>query len=93
MRFAAVVMLMLLLGSCATASINLDEPIAITSDKVSRIKKNVTTREELKTMFGEPEVKIPFPEGAAYFYKDSSLRSIWARFNEDWTVTDFEVSQ
>lgn len=93
MRRIAAVMAMFLLGSCATVSLNIDEPNAITGEKVSRIKKNVTTRDELKAMFGEPEIKIPFPEGAAYFYKDISLHSIWARFNEDWTVTDFEASQ
>ena len=93
MRLAAAVMAMFLFGSCATASLNIDEPGAITKDKTARIKKNVTTRDELKAMFGEPEIKIPSPEGTAYFYKDISLNSLWVRFNEDWTVTDFEFSQ
>lgn len=93
MRLVTAVMVLLLSGSCATASLNIDEPSAITTEKTSRIKKNVTTRDDLKTMFGEPEIKIPLPEGTTYFYKDINLHSIWARFNEDWTVTDFEVSQ
>jgi hypothetical protein len=92
-RFAIAFIVMLFAGSCATASLNIEEPTGITSEKTSRIKKNVTTRDELNAMFGEPEMKIPFPEGAAYFYKDISLHSIWVRFNEDWTVTDFEISQ
>jgi hypothetical protein len=86
-------MVMLFAGSCATASLNIDEPDAITAEKTSRIKKGQTTRDELKAMFGEPEMKIPSPEGATYFYKDINLHSVWARFNEDWTVTDFEISQ
>lgn len=93
MRFALAVVVMLFSGSCATASLKIDEPNAITAEKTSRIRKNVTTRDELKAMFGEPEMKIPFPEGATYFYKDINLHSIWVRFNEDWTVTDFEISQ
>lgn len=93
MRLVIAVMAMLFVGSCATASLNIDEPTAITVEKTSRIRKNVTTRDELKAMFGEPETKIPFPEGATYFYKDVNLHSIWVRFNEDWTVTDFEISQ
>lgn len=93
MRLVIAVMVLLLSGSCATASLNIDEPFAITTEKISHIKKNATTRDDLKAMFGEPEIKIPSPEGATYFYKDINLHSIWARFNEDWTVTDFEVSQ
>jgi len=92
-RFAVAVMVMLFAGSCATVSLNIDEPNVITAEKTSRIRKNLTTRDELKSMFGEPEMKIPFPEGTTYFYKDINLHSIWVRFNEDWTVTDIEISQ
>jgi hypothetical protein len=86
-------MVALFAGSCASVSLNMEEPTSITTAKASSIRKNLTTRDDLKTLFGEPEMKIPFPEGVTYFYKDINLHSIWVRFNEDWTVTDFEISQ
>jgi hypothetical protein len=93
MRVVVAVFILLFMGACATSSLGIHDTFAITTDKIAHIKKNVTTREDLRSMFGEPEIKVPFPEGATYFYKDINLHSLWVKFNEDWTVTDYEYSQ
>ncbi|MBI4664803.1 MAG: hypothetical protein HY751_00180 [Nitrospinae bacterium] len=78
---------------CATAPLGIDEPYRITAEKVGNIKEGVTTREDLKTMFGEPDMKVSAPEGAAYFYKDINLSSLWVEFTDDWTVSDYKWSE
>lgn len=89
---AAAVLASAVLAGCATPSLNLDYSTAINSDKVAKVKVGVSTREDLNELFGEPEMKVPTPDGICYFYKDLNLNSFWALFSDDWVLREYEWS-
>ncbi|MGK7345773.1 MAG: hypothetical protein ACNS63_08185 [Candidatus Nitrospinota bacterium M3_3B_026] len=88
----AVLFAFALFSGCATPSLGVEHPHAITGEKVGKVKTGATTRDDLDRMFGEPEMKIPTPEGVSYFYKDLNLNSFWALFSDDWILIDYEWS-
>ena len=92
-NIAIVFLLAVMMVSCATPSLNVQTSTTITPEKISKVKKGATTRQDLKEMFGEPETKITTSEGPAYFYKDVNLNSLWVQFNDSWVVTDYEWSE
>lgn len=88
----AVPLALALFSGCATPSLGVEHPQAITGEKVAGIEIGATTRDDLNRMFGEPEMKVLAPEGVSYFYKDLNLNSFWALFSDDWTLVDYEWS-
>ena len=92
MRVILFFSVVLLVSGCSTASLDVKDPRGIQSEKVSSIVTDVTTRDELTRMFGEPEMKIPAGGNSYYFYKDLNLNSLWVVFNEDWTVQAYKWS-
>ncbi len=96
MRVFLIFWIALYLGAgvtgCSTASLEVKEPNAITSEKMALLKRDGVTKDEVTEMFGEPEMKTPTSSGTAYFYKDLSLNSLWVIFNEDGTIKKYKWS-
>lgn len=80
------------LTACSTAPFQIDEPYAITKEKITLLKAEKATREDVTRMFGEPEMVTPTEKGAAYFYKGLNLNSLWVTFNADGTVNKLKWS-
>jgi len=90
---AAAIALMTIISGCSTPSLGLGYRQAITKEKVARIKIGETTRDKLNEMFGEPEMKVLTSDGVTYFYKDLNLNSLWAVFDDEWILRDYEWSK
>jgi outer membrane protein assembly factor BamE (lipoprotein component of BamABCDE complex) len=74
------------LSSCSTAPLQIDEPYAITKEKVAQLKASKATKQEVTQMFGPPEMVTPTKKGETYFYKSLNLNSLWLTFKADGTV-------
>ncbi len=74
------------LAACASNSLQIDEPYAITEEKIALLKEGKTTKDDVTRMFGEPEMVTPVKGGKVYFYKSLSLSALWVTFKPDGTV-------
>jgi len=84
-----IFMLAIALAGCATERLNLPVDYAITPENTARIKKGVTTMEEVKTIFGKPMDRLVFPDSESWFYKDFNLRPLQIEFDANGVVTDY----
>ncbi|VAX21000.1 hypothetical protein MNBD_NITROSPINAE04-578 [hydrothermal vent metagenome] len=89
--FTAIVMAGAL-AACASNSLQIDEPYAITKEKVALLKEGEATKEDVTRMFGGPEMVTPVKGGKVYFYKSLSLNSLWVTFKSDGTVKKLKWS-
>jgi len=80
------------LTACATDSLEVDEPYAITKEKIAQLKSKKSTKEELTRLFGEPEMITPVKGGEVYFFKSLNLNSLWVTFRSDGTVKKIKWS-
>jgi len=84
-----VIALAIILAGCATQRLNLPVDNAITLENRARIKKGVTTMEEVKAVFGKPMDRLVFPDNEVWFYKDFNLRPLQIEFDANGIVKDF----
>lgn len=63
------------------------------TEKVNLIKVNVTTKEEILKIFGEPINKLNVDEKEQFFYKDENLKSLWIEFDKEGKVYDYIYSK
>lgn len=80
------------LAACSTAPLQIDDPHAITKEKIARLKAEKATKEDVTRMFGEPEMVTPTEKGDTYFYKSLNLNSLWVTFKSDGTVKKIKWS-
>ncbi|HEB71659.1 MAG TPA: hypothetical protein ENI77_03460 [Nitrospirae bacterium] len=80
------------LAACASNSLQIDEPYAITKEKIALLQAGKTTKEDVTRMFGEPEIVTPVKGGKVYFYKSLSLNALWVTFKPDGTVKKLKWS-
>ncbi len=80
-------------GACATPSLEIDSPSAITRDKIAQLQKGVTTRQEVERLFGAPEMEVPTPDGVGYFFKDVNLGSLWILYDDEEKVAKYKWSR
>jgi len=62
-------------------------------EKVNIIKINVTTKEDILKIFGEPVNMLNVDEKEQFFYKDENLKSLWIEFDKDGKVYDYIFSK
>jgi len=92
-RSAILVATLMCFGACATPSLEIDSPHAITKDKIAQLQKGVTTRQEVERMFGGPEMEVPTPDGVGYFFKDVNLGSLWILYDDEGKVAKYKWSR
>jgi outer membrane protein assembly factor BamE (lipoprotein component of BamABCDE complex) len=77
---------------CATERLHLETPASISKDKVARIRKGVSTKQEINALFGRPLDTLVFEKGEAWFYKDINIVPLYIEFDRDGIVSDYKTN-
>jgi len=92
-KIAITLVWAVLLFGCATDRLNIPNAGMLTPEKVSKIETGVTTKENVKAVFGEPYDRIVLKSGAEnWFYKDFNLHTLYIEFGPDGIVKFFNFN-
>ncbi len=89
-RLMVLAIALTLAAGCSAKRVNLKDPNQISREKITLLKKRVTTKKDVEAIFGPPLDIIPIDEGETYFYKDFNLGLLWIAFNAKGVVVDFK---
>jgi outer membrane protein assembly factor BamE (lipoprotein component of BamABCDE complex) len=77
---------------CATERLHFDTSTTISKEKVARIRKGTSTKEEINALFGRPLDTLVFEKGEAWFYKDINIVPLYIEFDASGIVSDFKTN-
>jgi len=76
---------------CATQRLNLETSTTISKEKLVKIHKGASTKEEINALFGRPLDTLVFEKGEAWYYKDINITPLYIEFDHNGIVTDYKT--